>query len=1072
MLTFQDIKLSQSSTPGFGHRLVLLSLFFVFISTNLLQADTVRAQNADKTWVSVSVDGVRLIDIFDLVEQQTRFQFLYALEVVQKIDEEFTYELDSVSVEVLLKDISERTGLWFWQNNSSIAVNSKPILPETSNGRLICPDECPSLTKKPEGEGDLKGTILEAGTNEPVYGATIALQGTSIGVATDEHGEFYMRKIHSGTHTFLIRYLGYKTKTLQIEIIQDQVVEVDILLEPDVVEGEDIVVYSQAEGQAEAIRKQTSSTSVINVVSESRIRELPDANAAESVGRLPGVSVIRDSGEGQRIAIRGLSPRHNSITLDGDRIPSSDENGRAVNLNMISPEMLSGIELYKSIRPDMDADAIGGSVNFKFAGVPDKRTLKMSLGGGYSNHVSKIGNYNVSFNGSDRMFKNKLGVLASIDVERNDRSSDSFNGGYEVLRDAREGEEFAPIGVSSINLRDKSETRDRYGAGVILDFRVGNGNIMFNNFASRLDRDISTRSRSYNVESFSQNHGIRNTESQTDILSSRLSGEHNTKLATVEWRVSRNTSKKSTPYDHSVDFEENGAFESALVDRSKGPSNIPPAAINDIEDTSFGGSNFEKTSNRELDHSGQLDISIPLRVGDQLSGKFKLGGKGVIKERKRTGREWAIRSGDDAYVYQNEDRNWIFTPSGRMSIENYLLPNYSNSDFLDDQYDMSVGIDKAQIRELWEIHEEDHIERLTINFDDQKVTERIYGAYTLAELNIGSRIILLPGVRYEYTNSEYIAKQGQVSGNYRNQGQISDTVATRKFGMLFPMVHARAKLTDWLDIRMARTETISRPNFTELLPREEVSANSRHVKRGTPGLDPAESTNYDLFLTAFGNKIGLLSIGAFYKEIDNLIYNRKAVVLDPQAIDLPPQTRGYDLYEPFNNPNETTVKGFEIEWQSNLMYLPKPFNGLVLNVNYTRIWSETQYPQFYLERTPQGIVGVDTYREGPMVNQPDYVVNLSIGYDYNNLSLRTSMVYQGATLTGIGARQETDSFTEEFLRWDAALKYKVAKGLSVFANLQNINNRPDLANQFTESFPTYQEYYGWSADMGIRYDFY
>lgn len=1049
-------------------RLVLFFTITVYLFTNILYAETVKGQDIYEINVQIRVTNSSTFELISKIEEQTEFKFLYTHSLLESLGQKFSYEIDSVSVGDFLYTLSSETGLWFLQLNSSIAVGSPESLKQVESGTLICSGFCAG---KMNEQGRLSGRIIDAVSKEPIYGATILLKGSVIGAATNFEGEFSLKKLPVGLQSFQIRSLGYKNQEISVRIVSDQVNEIEIALEPDVFEGDDIVVYSQAEGQVKAIREQVASTSVINVVSEAKLRELPDANAAESVGRLPGVSVIRNSGEGESVAIRGLSPRHNSITLDGDRIPSSDEDGRSVNLNMISPDMLSGIELYKSLRPDMDADAIGGAVNFKFAGVPEKRAFRLNVSGGYSNHITEVSNYSISFNGSDRFFKNTLGILASVDLERNDRSSDSFSAGYEVLRDARDDEEFAPIGVTGLTLGDKYETRDRYGAGMIMDIRLRNGSIMINNFASRLGRDITNRTRSYRLDSFSQGFSINNVESETDILSSRISGEHDFNIALVEWRFSRNSSKKDTPYDHDVSFRELGAFEAALINTTDGPASIPPAAFNELENTGWNGSSFERTDNHEQDYSSQLDITVPLRIGNQISGDLKLGGKGLVKERERNGREWGIRSGDAQFVYLNENRNWIFTSEGELSIYNFLDSDFKSPNFLDGQYDMSVGLDEGAIRELWDLHEENHIERLTIVFDDQKAIEKIYGTYILTELNIGSRVVLLPGVRYEYTDSEYTAKQGQVSGSYRDQGTITDTVATQQFGMFFPMVQARIKVTDWLDVRLARTETISRPNFTELLPREEISANSSHVKRGTPDLNPAESTNYDAFLTVYSNKIGLLSIGGFYKQIDKLIYNRQAVVLDPAALLLPQFTRGYALYEPYNNPNQTEVKGLELEWQSNLTYLPVPFNGLVLNMNYTRIWSETQYPQFYLERTAQGIVGVDTYREGPMVNQPDYVVNGTVGYDLNKFSLRFSLVYQGKTLTSVGARPEIDTFTEEFMRMDAALKYKVKSGFSVFANIQNLNNRPDLSTQFTEQFPTYQEYYNWLVDAGVRYEF-
>ena len=108
------------------------------------------------------------------------------------------------------------------------------------------------------------------------------------------------------------------------------------------IEGETVVVTAQASGQNAAINQQLASNTVTNVVSAARIQELPDANAAESVGRLPGVSVLRSGGEGTQIVIRGLQPKYNNVTVDGVRMASSNPNDRSVDLSMISPFPLRG----------------------------------------------------------------------------------------------------------------------------------------------------------------------------------------------------------------------------------------------------------------------------------------------------------------------------------------------------------------------------------------------------------------------------------------------------------------------------------------------------------------------------------------------------------------------------------------------------------------------------------------------------------------------------------------------------------------------------------------------------------
>ena len=151
-----------------------------------------------------------------------------------------------------------------------------------------------------------------------------------------------------------------KTEKKLIELKSGDDLKQDINLYPEAIESEAIVVMVQAEGQNAAVNQQISSNSIVNVVSSARIQALPDANAAESIGRLPGVSVSRVGGEGTKVIIRGVAPKYNAITLDGIRLASSEAGDRSTDLSMISSSMLEGIEVFKTLTADKDADAIGG----------------------------------------------------------------------------------------------------------------------------------------------------------------------------------------------------------------------------------------------------------------------------------------------------------------------------------------------------------------------------------------------------------------------------------------------------------------------------------------------------------------------------------------------------------------------------------------------------------------------------------------------------------------------------------------------------------------------------------------
>ena len=218
--------------------------------------------------------------------------------------------------------------------------------------------------------------VTDSITQKPLIGANVFLMGTSLGAATDIEGRYSISNIPQDKYIVKISYIGYKAKELEVQIQNNITTELNIQLSLDVLMGQEVVVTGQMVGQISAINQQLSSNTIINVVSEEKIQELPDANAAETIGRLPGVSVTRSGGEANKIILRGLGDQYVNVTIDGVRIPSTDALGRGIDLSTISQNSLAGIELFKALTADKDADGIAGSVNLVTKRAPSQRQIK------------------------------------------------------------------------------------------------------------------------------------------------------------------------------------------------------------------------------------------------------------------------------------------------------------------------------------------------------------------------------------------------------------------------------------------------------------------------------------------------------------------------------------------------------------------------------------------------------------------------------------------------------------------------------------------------------------------------
>ena len=218
-------------------------------------------------------------------------------------------------------------------------------------------------------KGNLTGRVTDA-TGAVIRGASIQLSPTGLTTASDALGEFIFTAVPSGTYTLRASSMGFTTFSKSVTVSAGAGEHVDVLL--TVASGNEQVVVSAESGhdEVQAINEEINSPNILQVMPETEILALPNANVADAVGRLPGVTVQRDEGEAVYVQVRGLDPRLTNTTIDGVTIPSPESNVRQVLLATIPADMVQSVELNKTLSANQDADGIGGSVNMvtKMAG--------------------------------------------------------------------------------------------------------------------------------------------------------------------------------------------------------------------------------------------------------------------------------------------------------------------------------------------------------------------------------------------------------------------------------------------------------------------------------------------------------------------------------------------------------------------------------------------------------------------------------------------------------------------------------------------------------------------------------
>ena len=982
------------------------------------------------------------------------------------------------------------------------------------------------------GSGIVKGKILDRETKEPLPGATVLVSGTNIGAASNINGEYTIQAAPVGNQVLAVSYVGYVSRTVEITVIENKETVEDILLEPTAITGQTVVVTAQAQGQLGAINQQLSSNTIENVVSKARIQELPDVNAAESIGRLPGVSIERSGGEATKIEVRGLDPKYSLITVNGVQLPATGSIGiqpngqtvragdRSVDLSLIPSNMLDGITLKKVVTADMDPAVLGGTVDLTLKEAPSGFQGNFSVQGGYNQLQKYYGDYNFQGSVSNRFFDDQLGFIASLHFDNYDRSSDKFGGAYQ--QQEYSGQTQAQI--QELTLTEAKVNRKRGGASLFLDYVIPSGKITGNGFFNQLYSTGLNRINDMFVPGAGYNsnrdfYTVDQYTSTTNIFTSSLGLKQDFGWISYDASISRSGSENSEPNDRQWQFEQDQySFSDRLVVYpGEDPTIIADSATVDTSSTKLAFIYVNSYRLIENQTSAQANFRVPFRAGDLLSGYVKFGGVGRWIAR-RTDQNQQGQNGINYSTGQNATINYIGTFSEKLwginvdSINNQLgwlpitpfLTNYNRSNFLNGDYKLGMVMNQGMMNQItdslmqngrplniWRTY---YINSWGFDYDG---IENYGAGYLMAEFNLGRYLTLLPGIRYE---NEYTLYHGQTFAQYTQNNQelrpviwIPDTTARSKSFWL-PDVNLILRPTEWLQIKMARTETLARPDYIEYAPITYIDALGQNLTAAKTGLQTAHSLNYDIAASVYGSSIGLLSVDGFYKKIDNLVFfatfkvNPGVTIPDSAGLAIPPSflTTNPRISTFLNNPNPAYYSGFSAEWQTNFWYLPGILHGLVLDINYTHIFSKMKL-QYYKSVSTIGTTPtdprphlvysyVDTFTTTRMPDQPSHIFNVTLGYDLGGFSASLSYLYQTDKLTSIGYDASgypspvLSTYAGPYGRWDVTLQQKLGIHIQLFANLNNLNAQPDRSLVgLNANNPSYIEYYGFTMDLGIRY---
>ncbi len=691
----------------------------------------------------------------------------------------------------------------------------------------------------------------------------------------------------------------------------------------------------------------------------------------------------------------------------------------------ISSNSLGGIEVIKAITPDMDAAVLGGVVNFDMRkalsnsaikdrniSVPWFPLIQILTQGEYNQLKNTDNNYKFDGTIEKRFFNDSFGVFAEWSAESRNLSANQLGASYD-LTDKTHGDIGIPD-LTTLNLTDVFSIRKRYNSTLTLDYQYKSGSIGLMNFFSNSDTKSTYRSETAQIQSAAEQllYGINGTDTKLNVMSNLLSIKQDIPFFHVDLKLSHSFSETQNPGDAIFNFLQPTAGFSGI---SNSLIKLPPKQIaeyiqpNDSSAYLYSITNSSKLT-KERTLTSSLDFQHDFTFSDFLTVNFKFGGMYQYKTREynyaqRTGS--TIYDGGDAVVsaFRNQ-YPWLTTNSVGLSLSNFVYNGYNYGQFLNGDYKLAYPLNSDLMWALVPIALRNSastvigggykVNDLASKQNNYSGDEKKSAAYGMFNINIGDQITILPGARFQNLTTTYTAFRGEQTSSGLQGG---DATITKSHGYLLPMAHIIYKPFNWFQIRFAYTNTLNYPDYSVITPRYYIGTN--WVSYNNTNLKPAASENYDFVLSAFTNEIGLLTIDGFKKKIKDLVFYSHTYVSDFSAYPDLPQKKGqlYDFATYINSPFAVDLYGAEFDWQTHFWYLPEPFSGLILSINYTHIFSQANYPKSivnvtYDENGNFVKTVLDTSYTTRLLDQPNDILNLAVGFDYGGFSLRMSLLYQ------------------------------------------------------------------------------
>lgn len=948
--------------------------------------------------------------------------------------------------------------------------------------------------------GTISGRVRNANTGQYLQGAEVVIADRDVSVLTNRDGSFVIPEIPAGEYTLRISYTGLDTQSKKAVVAEGPTTAMDIALTSDVYAMEPLVVAGVREGNAAAITQQRNADGVMNVVAMDAFGNVADGNVGNFLQRLPGVSGIQEVGDVVGIGVRGTPPEMNAFTMDGTTTAAASstiyqaagtQGERAVPVDQVPSDFIKEVQLIKAPTPDMPANSIGGTANMVTKSALDVKGTQFTY---------RLGaNYN-TFRKEQREWTPTGSFTLLTKLGRDERLGVAWSGSYTETQNGRDRIQMTRN--QPLNFTSQARTLDDWATRIRaatsfkfnlrpfenLDLFAGAQYTYYSFQQPRYDWNITATNRvaDYSRVSRAQIEAgtqPRDASNQTAGIAPEFSPQLTELLHATYSNIGSGSARHSRTYkfdvggdlrlpaQQKVDFRASYSpsefmtrFQTINATRQGGGIGIAVDSSHDryrpVYRQTYGpsiaaGTDFSAfTANRTLSANDNEDRVI------MAKGNYeKLLSLGGVRWQLKAGASWQQQERYEApytptWNYVGADGVAGLNRTTGVNDDNIAQwvrrePGYG---IMNNQYPRRDALDFPAFMAYFNANPQHFRESGTSVSQGplrRELTEDVYAGYAMATAQVG-RFRAVGGVRGEQSDVSAIG-QNRDPRNPTNQLRTRDG----SYRDYFPSLHLRYDATENLVLRASYSTGSARAGFGDIYPNTTVTYNETTglgtVQSATPELKPAYSENYDASAEFYMNPAGVVSAGYFHKDISDFIARETRVIGAGGDNGFGGQYEGFDLNTTTNAGN-AMVKGYELNFMHQFVWLPKPFNALAVHANFTRTKTQGSYASGAEE----------------LIRFVPKTANVGISGRYRMFEARVSYNFKGGYLYSYSANPDQRIRTSGVETWDFNVQCRLHRRLTLFVDVVNaFNEWESWYTNRDKARVTMAEVYGTRLNIGV-----